>query len=412
MLPWNLLFYLGIILFLGYILGKITHYYKLTAIVGYIIAGIILGLTMNHVMDDALSDYTMNIIVDLTLGLVGFIIGIGFTRGFIRSFGKMAFGIAILQSTVTFFIVFAGVYFFSFDLKLSLILGVIGLATAPAGTVAAIHLCGGRGKLSRMTIAIVGVDDGIGIIYFVFVLIIVKFLIGAKLTTSDFITIPMIELGGAVILGAVFGGGLAIIGKLVKHRDEVFILTICFLFICVGICEIVKASSILACMILGVVFINMAPRIGRTAYTNIETIIPPIFVLFFAVAGLELSLRFDSIIKFGIVSTIGIIIIYCLVRIGGKIIGAYVAGRSMKAPKKIQKYLGYALLSQAGVALGLAILVNNELSQHSGTVYLGALVITIITLTTVFFEILGPIGVKYALKKAGETHEGPFDAKK
>ena len=71
----------------------------------------------------------------------------------------------------------------------------------------------------------------------------------------------------------------------------------------------------------------------------------------------------------------------------------------------IQNYLGFALLSQAGVAIGLAIYASNELSSLPGGERLGAMVITIVTLTTIFFEILGPMGVKFALTKAGEAHD-------
>jgi Kef-type K+ transport system membrane component KefB len=405
MIPTNLLLYIGLALFLGFILGKATHWLRLTAIVGYIFAGLILGPVMNIIMEENLSSSTMNIIVDITLGIVGFVIGIGFTRGFIKRFGKMAIGIAVIQSTVTFIIVFFGSYVITKNISLSLILGVIGLATAPAGTVAAIHLLHGRGSLSRMTVAVVGIDDGIGIIYFVFVLSIVKFLLEGDLGLYEMFTIPLIEVGGAIIIGGLFGICLAYLGKAVRHREDVFIIAIAFLLMCIGICEIVEASSILACMIMGVGFINIAPQIGRIANTNIEGILPPIYVVFFAIAGLELSLRYDSLIKFGILSTIGIIIVYVVYRIIGKVAGALVAGVSMKAPDNIKKYLGFALLSQAGVALGLAILVNNELSQFSDVAHLGALVITIITLTTIFFEILGPIGVKYALTQAGEIRE-------
>jgi len=56
-------------------------------------------------MNDPMSTNTMNIVVDFTLGLVGFIIGIGFTKCFLKRYGKMAIGIAIIQSTVTFAIV-------------------------------------------------------------------------------------------------------------------------------------------------------------------------------------------------------------------------------------------------------------------------------------------------------------------
>jgi hypothetical protein len=157
-------------------------------------------------------------------------------------------------------------------------------------------------------------------------------------------------------------------------------------------------------MMLGVIYINFAPRIGRTTQTSIEGILPPIFVLFFAIAGIELGLQYDSIIEFGLLSIMGITIVFVVYRILGKIAGAFIAGKSMNAPENIQKYLGYTLLSQAGVAIGLAILANNELGQYSNAAYLGAIIISVITITTIFFEILGPIGVRYGLNKAGEAH--------
>ena len=158
-------------------------------------------------------------------------------------------------------------------------------------------------------------------------------------------------------------------------------------------------------MIMGIIFINLAPQIGRTTHTSIETLLPPVYVVFFAIAGLELSFQYNSLISFGILSTIGIIIVYIVYRILGKITGALVAGKSLHSSQVIQKYLGFALLSQAGVAIGLAIYASNELSTLSGGEELGALVIAIITLSTIFFEIIGPIGVKYALIRAGEAHE-------
>ena len=405
MFPTNLLLYLGIALILGFLLGRATHWLRLTAIVGYIIAGVILGPTLNILMNDSFSTNTMNIIVDVTLGLVGFIIGIGFTRGFLRRFGKTAIAIAFIQSTITFIIVFIGVFIFTNDLNLSLILGVIGLATAPAGTLAAIHLSRGRGRLSRMTVAVVGIDDGIGIMYFVIVLAVVKFVLSNDLPIQELIYLPLVEIGGAITLGIIFGFVLAYCGKLVKNKEDIFIITLGLIFICISFCELIHASSILACMIIGLIFINIAPKIGKRAHESIEDVLPPIYVVFFAIAGLELSLQYDFLVQFGLVSVIGVIIIYTVYRILGKISGAVVAGKSTHAPPKIEKYLGFALLSQAGVAIGLAILASNELSTVSGGEYLGALIIPVIAITTIVFEIIGPAGVRYALTKAGEAHD-------
>ncbi|WP_455392436.1 cation:proton antiporter [[Eubacterium] cellulosolvens] len=406
MLSINIMLYIGIALALGFFLGKTTHWLRLTAIVGYIIAGLILAPLLHIFTESMLDESAMAIIVNGTLGLVGFIIGIGLTRGFLRRYGKMAISLAFIQSTATFALVALGVYIITKDISLSLLLGVIGLATAPAGTVAAIHECRGRGNLSRMTVAVVGIDDGIAIVYFVFILAIVKVIMGDQLLFHEVLGLPLVEIGGAVILGLIFGGILALISRYIRHREDIFIVTISFLLMSIGISELIEASSILACMTLGIVFVNIKPRIGKTVQVSIENILPPIFVLFFAIAGLELYLQYEHIAKFGIIGTFLTILIYIIYRILGKLIGANFAGKVVKAPKSVQNYLGFAILSQAGVAIGLAILVSSELSSLAGGTNLGAIVITIITLSTIFFEIIGPISVKYALTRAGEAH-GP-----
>ena len=72
--------------------------------------------------------------------------------------------------------------------------------------------------------------------------------------------------------------------------------------------------------------------------------------------------------------------------------------------KKIKNYLGLGILSQAGVAIGLALIVKNELTtiDTAHSLLIGSSVIVTITATSIFFEILGPILTKVALKKAGE----------
>jgi len=149
-------------------------------------------------------------------------------------------------------------------------------------------------------------------------------------------------------------------------------------------------------MFLGATFINSVPRIGRTFFEIIESILPPIYIIFFIVAGLKL--RPDLLIEMGI---IGIIYIGC--RITGKMGGTFFGSKLVKAEPYIQKYLGLALLSQAGVAVGLAVTVAGELSAYGKVgADLGAMTITIIAATTVVFEIIGPMGVRYAVNRAGE----------
>ena len=85
---------------------------------------------------------------------------------------------------------------------------------------------------------------------------------------------------------------------------------------------------------------------------------------------------------------------------GGARLGA-VMGRS---DDNIKKYLGFGILSQAGVAIGLSMVVLGQFealgSPEASSIAVN--VITTITATCIIFEIIGPIGAKYALQKAGE----------
>jgi len=282
----NVILLIGIALTLGFVTGKITHHLRLTAIVGYIVVGILLGPTF-HVVE--LSSYETNLIVSFTLGLIAFIIGGSFTLDFLQRLGKTSIAITIIQSFATFLIITLGVFLFTRDWTVGLILGSIGVATAPAGTIVALHDCKARrGTLSKMTTAIVGLDDGVAIIIFVIAIAIVKVLLGGSLSISSTIVEPAIEIFGAIALGIVIGAILAYSAKKSGGRESILIISLAGILMCIGFAEIFNLSSILACMFLGATFINLVPSIGGTSFEIIEGILPPIYIIFFIVAGLEL----------------------------------------------------------------------------------------------------------------------------
>jgi Kef-type K+ transport system membrane component KefB len=399
----NIVLFIGVTLTVGLLLGKLTKWLKITSIVGYIIAGIVLGYITHTYYRDILSNSVISYTVDITLGFVGFIVGVGFTKNFIKKFGKISIAIAVIESVVTLIIITLGCYIITSDINLSLILGVIGLATAPAGTVAAIQMSKGRGDLSRITMAIVGIDDAIAIILFVFIMAVVKINLGENFQLINIVSVPLVEIGGAILIGGVFGVLIAYITKYIQSKEDIFVLALSFIFFCIGLSNLISASSILACMVFGTIYININPRMGKVVIKYTEHLLPPIFVLFFGIAGIELAMKFDYIITYGVLSIFGLIVVYTIFRILGKLSGATIAGKYTKSPSNVKKYLGFALLSQAGVNIGLAILANNEVSSSAASI--GMLVIIIMTITTIFFEIIGPIGVRFALTRSGEAYD-------
>ncbi len=384
----NVILLAGIILGLGFIFGKITDHFKLTTVVGYIITGIILGPVFHLIK---ISSTTTEIVVGFVLALVAFIIGGNFTINFLRRLGKATGIILVSQALATAIFTGIGIYLWTNNLLTALILGSLAVATAPAGTIAVIQSHHVRNRVSKIITAIVGLDDGIAIIIFVVALSIVKTILGGNLSILGSIYKVTWEIGGAVILGIITGIISSQLAKRIRTEESILITALVSILICAGLAKIAGVSLILSEMFLGASLVNLAPGISRSYFEVIEKLLPLFFVLFFVTAGL--NLRLDLLIKSG-----GIGLIYILCRIIGKIVGAAGGAKLAKAKPVVQKYLGFALLSQAGVAIGLAAIASHELSiLGSSGQYLGTLALTTITATTVIFEIIGPIGVRFTL---------------
>ena len=134
----------------------------------------------------------------------------------------------------------------------------------------------------------------------------------------------------------------------------------------------------------------------------------PLFCLFFVISGAELDL---SIFTQGIVVLIGVI--YIISRSIGKYSGAFTSAKLAKSDDNIVKYLGITLLPQAGVALGMANLVQQSaLDLGSQGALIAEIVVNITLFAVLIYELIGPLLTKIALQKAGEIDpEGKTSAR-
>ena len=127
-----------------------------------------------------------------------------------------------------------------------------------------------------------------------------------------------------------------------------------------------------------------------------DNLAPPIYCMFFVLAGAHL--------RIGLIRVIGVLgICYLVMRILGKVLGASVGARISHAPEVVQKYLGFGLLSQIGVAVGLAMIIQRDFQKFPIGTEMSTWVINILLFTTIFTEVIGPISTKYAVIKAGEA---------
>ncbi len=389
----NIFLIVGLMLLLGFLFGRILRRMGFTSILGYLLAGIIIGPVMSPILHSEIPAELSGIVTSITLSFVAYTIGLNFSMGFIRRMGKKTLIILITEVVITAVAVFIFVYSVSHDVSLSLILASLSPATAPAGTVAILRDFRSKGALTDTIMAVVGLDDAAAIVIFSVGIAWTKITLGGAFSIGTSIINPLWEIMGAVAIGLI--GGLALSYYTKRFRsssDPIFVLSVASAITCWGVADVLSVSPILTCMILGATLINTNRDIGNLSNNLIDSVMTPVFIIFFAVIGTE--------IMFGEVSGIWLIVIlYCLGRTAGKISGSWLGGFVSGSESKIRRYLGFALADQAGVAIGLSFLAARELVGYP----LGNTIITIIAISTALFQVFAPLGVQYSIKKSGEA---------
>jgi len=384
----NIYVLVALVLILGFILGRILRKLRLTEILAYILSGIVIGQVLNFSPPEQFSV----IITGTTLALVAYIIGLSFSFAFLKRMGKQLIIILIVQVLMTFIATCGFVYLLTRDLPLSIILGSLAPATAPAGTIAVLRDLRAKGTLTDITMALVGLDDALVIVIYAVGIRLTKILLGAEASISFSFNYPLWEIFGGLGLGAAIGVAISYFAKKVHlSSDHIFLISIAVALLCWGLAEMIGVSAILTCMALGTAVINLNVQIGNRSNELIDNIMTPVFVLFFAVIGMQMDFSLFQ-------SMWPLIIVYCIGRSIGKIAGCSLGGVLSRSEPKIKKYLGLAMLDQAGVAMGLAFLAAQALSGFE----LGGTIITLMATTTVVHGLIAPPLIQYAVKKAGE----------
>ncbi|MEA3499418.1 MAG: cation:proton antiporter [Candidatus Marinimicrobia bacterium] len=407
-----ILLIVGIVVLISFYIGKSMKYIRLPSLIGYMILGVIFGPSLFNLLNESVQ-VSLSFITEIALALVALSIGFELKLSSLKKLGSGIVWIIFVESFGAFILVFTAVFLYTGNLPLALIFGGIAPASAPAGTVAVIQEYKARGLLTKSLYAIVGFDDGLGIIIFGFAAAIARSILIHQTgvdTVSFFelIWLPFKE----ILISLAIGGGFSIIISLLvrklENSSDILIILITFIFISVGISHIFHISIILTNMVVGMIIVNTQGfSIVRKISERLPIFMPLLFILFFTLAGANLYIK--ALPSLGLLG-----IIYVFARASGKFFGSKLGAIIGKANENIRKYVGLGILSQAGVAIGLAIMVKQEFKGLGNVINtqgittgdnLGAIVITTVTATCIFFEIIGPILTKYALTKAGEINK-------
>ncbi len=383
------------LLILGFIFGRLGKFIHLPRVTGYIIAGIIIGPSILSLFNERSLDQ-LAFIPQFALGIIALVIGAGLSFTLIKRLGAKLILITLLQAIGAFGLVLILLILFKMPLGAALPLAAIATATAPAATVAIIREFRARGPLTETTLAVVALDDAVAIILFGLVLTLdIKHLSTFGETAIQSLSASFLEIFIALVVGVILAVVANLLIKASKEISDSVIIILGVVFLGIGISQITHVSALLTNMFLGLTLVNISQR-NSEVVANLERFTPPIYCFFFVLAGAHLNLHIFAQVGWTLTAW-GII--FVAARIAGKMTGAYLGGALSKSPDAIRKYLGLTLIPQAGVAIGLSLLIKEASSFYD----FRFIILNITLIAVAFNEIIGPICTKYALFAAKEA---------
>ncbi len=382
---------LALMIFAGMALGRLVKLVKLPNVTGYLLAGLLLGPSVLGILNEDFLSST-SVISEMALGFIAFSIGNEFKISYFKRVGAMPIIIATFESLFAVVFVAGALIIAGFEAPFSLVLGSIAAATAPAATIMVIKQYKARGPVTETLLSVVAIDDAAALIMYSIAVAIATALSGGSASISQLVLKPVIEIGGALVVGAVLGFLFLLPLKSFKKDGNRLSLTVAFIFAGLGFSALGGFSSLLLCMAMGAIIANFSPDVNHIMKLS-DKVTPPIFMLFFVASGAEL--------KLSVLPAVGLCgVIYIVVRVIGKMFGASLGAIVCKADKNIRKYLGPALVPQAGVAIGLSLTASAVVPQYATEIR------TVILCGTLIYELVGPAIAKASLKKAGEIAKG------
>lgn len=395
----------AILLAFGLVISYLGKKLKLPAVTCYILAGLFLGPSGLGIISKDLVSHQLSHFIQIALMLIAFGVGEHIEFKEIKKVARTVGSIALAETMTTFVMVAASCFvvilvsmgadpFWDMARIVSLagLLAAVAMATAPASTLHVVRELEARGPMTSSLLAVVAINNSLAIMAFGVAMAAAGNLLSSS--GGSFVATALNsgrEILLALLLGVVTGLVIDVVLHKIKQRGEMLSAGLALLLLCGETARLLELSPLLAGMAAGATLINRDKRDVRL-FRALHDFEPPIYLLFFTLAGSKLHLS-----ALGAAGLIGIC--YFVSRLVGKVVGARLGARVANSPPAVRRYLGFALIAQADVAIGLIILLSAqaELGQL-------AVIITPAVLTGVILaELFGPPLTRHALIKAGEV---------
>ncbi|MCK5912244.1 MAG: cation:proton antiporter [Desulfuromusa sp.] len=375
----------GGLFLLGLIADLVGRHTPLPRVTLLLLSGFLIGPSVLDLLP-SFTDQWFPILTNIALAMIGFMLGQKMTLSTFHKLGRSVFGMSVGVVLTTASLIFLGLFLFGVPIEISLLLAGISTATAPAATVDVIRESRAEGQFTDSLLGIVAIDDAWGLFLFSLILAVVQS-VGGQSGALQILTSGAWEIGGAVLLGLAVGVPMAYLTGRIRPGEATQAEALGAVLLCAGLAIWLEVSYLLAAMVLGSIVANCAKHHERPFHA-IEGVEWPFLILFFLLAGSALQLE-----AFAQVGLLGLG--YIVLRVAGRVLGSWVGGKIGGSDRTITRWMGIALLPQAGVAIGMALLASQRFPEYKD------IILPVILGSTVFFELVGPVLTRLTLLRVG-----------
>ena len=319
----------------------------------------------------------------VALTMVAFLLGGSLSLKALRRRGRQILLISVAVAAVTLAAVAFGLVAFGVPAGLALVLAGLATATGPTTTQDVIRQTGASGEFTETLRGVVAIDNALGLVAFSVMLAAVQIFAGG--TAEAVLWNGVWEIAGALALGTAIGLPAAFLSGRLRPGAPTQAEALAIVFLCAGIADWLGVSLLLSGIVAGLVVVNLAEHHEQT-FLEVEEIRWPVLILFFFLAGATLQLQ-------AIVTVMPILFAFVALRSLGRLIGGWIGTSLSGTDAATRHWMGIALLPQAGVAIGMALVAGETIPALASE----ALAVTVGA--AILFELIGSSATKTALRR-------------